>query len=432
MATVPDSARRIAIIGAGYSGMACAVELVRGGQQVVVLEAGRVLGGRARRVELHGLRIDNGQHLLIGAYRELLGLIDWLHRGQPAVYARRPLQLLIDGGARLELPDLPAPLDSLVGLLAAGGLRWRDKLAAALLMQRLKRNRFAIGPDQPLEQWLLDRHQPRALIRALWEPLCLAALNTPLAEASAQVFVNVLRDSLLGGRGAGDLILPAVDLAALFPEPAARWLQEQGSEVRTGQRVVQLEQTSSGWLADGESFDAVVLAVGPHHAAPLLRPHDAAAAATIEAMRYQSISTLWLQYDARVRLAQPMLGLGRGIAQWVFDRGQLSGEQGLLAVVISVDGPHLEQDRDELTRTIVQELQQACGVQGEPLWSQLIIERRATFACTAGLVRPTAHTSAAGLWLAGDYVAGDYPATLEGAVRSGRHVAARILGRSSS
>lgn len=423
--------RQVAIIGGGYAGMACAVQLASRGIGVTVYEAGRILGGRARRVETKGLKLDNGQHLLIGAYRELLRLMQTVQAGAAPLYQRRPLQLLIRGGAQLQLPALPAPFDSLFGLLRAGGLRWRDKWAAACLLQWLKSRHFHIGDDLPLQEWLEQRRQPRELIAALWQPLCLAALNTPVHLASAQVFAHVLRDSLLGGQGAADLILPSVDLAALFPEPAARWLGKHGGIVRLGQRVVSLQRQEQRWMVDGAPFDDVVIAVGPQHAAELLREHDGANAACIEALGYQSITTLWLRYAEHIRLPQPMMGLNQGLAQWVFDRGQMSGEAGLLAVVISTDGPHLNMERDSLSAMVASELQTAFGWSAAPLWTQTIIEKRATFACTAGLLRPAARTAAPGLWLAGDYVASDWPATLEGAVRSGLAAAAGILGEKS-
>lgn len=194
-------------------------------------------------------------------------------------------------------------------------------------------------------------------------------------------------------------------------------------------RVQRIERDGLVWRVDGEAYGQVVLAVGPQHAAELLRAHDARAAQMLDAFSYQSITTVWLRFEAHIRLPSAMLGFSRGLMQWVFDRSQMSGEPGLLAVVISADGPHLELGRDMLIARVVAELQSAFGWQDTPQWTQLIIEKRATFACTAGLRRPTALTAARGLWLAGDYVAGDYPATLEGAVRSGVAVAAGITGR---
>lgn len=418
---------RIAIIGGGYAGMACAVELTKAGIPVTVFEASRVLGGRARRVDIKGLALDNGQHLLIAAYRELLRLMGLVHGDISKVIKRRPLQLLIYGGAQLNLPALPAPLDGVIGLLRARGLSIRDKWASICLLQWLKSHRFDIDDDQPLAEWLQQRKQPQRLIKGLWEPLCLAALNTPLAEASAQVFANVLRDSLLGGTGAADLVLPLVDLSALFPDPAAAFVTARGGRIDLEQRISAIEHQNNGWQINGQDFDQVVLAVGPHHAASLLAPFDQASAQLIEQFSYQSITTVWLQYAPATTLSQPMLGLNTGLVQWVFDRGQMSGEAGLLAAVISVDGPHLDLSREALVEAVVQQMAVTLKCPTELLWSQVIIEKRATFACKAALERPSEQTAAKGLWLAGDYVASDYPATLEGAVRSGVKVAQRIL-----
>lgn len=418
---------RVAIIGGGYAGMACAVELTKAGIPVTVFEASRVLGGRARRVDIKDLALDNGQHLLIAAYRELLRLMALVHDDITKVIKRRPLQLLIHGGAQLNLPALPAPLDGVIGLLRARGLSLSDKWASICLLQWLKSHRFDLGGDQPLAEWLEQRQQPQRLIKGLWEPLCLAALNTPLTEASAQVFANVLRDSLLGGTGAADLVLPLVDLSALFPDPAAAFVTARGGRIDLEQRISAIGHQNNGWRINGQDFDQVVIAVGPHHAASLLAPFDSVSAQLIEQFDYQSITTVWLQYAPTTTLPHPMLGLNTGLVQWVFDRGQMSGEAGLLAAVISVDGPHLDLSREALVEAVVQQLAVTLKCPTELLWSQVIIEKRATFACKAGLKRPSEQTAVKGLWLAGDYVASDYPATLEGAVRSGVKVAQRIL-----
>lgn len=417
----------VAIIGGGYAGMACAVELAAKGVPVTVFEASRVLGGRARRVEFKGLNLDNGQHLLIAAYRELLRLMKLVHPDLHAIYQKRPLQLLIKGGAQLSLPALPAPWDGAIGFLCARGLRWRDKWAAVSLLNHLKKCRFKLSQDLPLDVWLQAQKQPEPLITGLWEPLCLAALNTPLNQASAQVFASVLRDSLLGGTGAADLVLPRVDLSALFPEPAAVFVKAAGGSVRLGERITAIEQGPQTWQVANESFDHIVLAVGPQHASSLLQPFDPTTAALIDQFNYQSITTVWLQYDHAAVLPAPMLGLNNGLVQWVFDRGRLTGDAGLIAAVISVDGRHLDMSREALTAAVLQELHDSFNLPATAVWSQIIIEKRATFACVAGIQRPQERTAAPGLWLAGDYVASDYPATLEGAVRSGVKVAHRIL-----
>jgi hypothetical protein len=186
------------------------------GVPVTLFESARQLGGRARRVDWDGLAIDNGQHLMIGAYRETLRLMTRL--GTASFTERRPLQLRMPG-FRLSLPPWPKPLHLGIGLLVARGLSARDKLAAARFMRHLQATHFALPNDMPVNE-LLAHQQPANLIDKLWAPLCLAALNTPLAMASARVFCNVLRDSLAGDRADSDLLFNRADLGRLLADAA--------------------------------------------------------------------------------------------------------------------------------------------------------------------------------------------------------------------
>ncbi|MBW7900193.1 MAG: FAD-dependent oxidoreductase [Rhodocyclaceae bacterium] len=423
---------RIAVVGAGWAGLACAAELAAAGRPVVVLEASRQPGGRARSVELDGRRLDNGQHLLVGAYTETLRLMRLVGADPACLLARLPLCIDYPGRFRLQLPDWPAPLHLAAGLLRAEGVGLREKLAAAAFMQELKRRRFRLESDATVAAWLDAHGQRGALRRFLWEPLCLAALNTPPAQASAQIFANVLRDSLGGPSGATDLLLQRADLGRVFPEQAARRIAELGGEVRTSHRVRDLQPQDDGWRVDGECFDHVVLAVAPQHLAPLLaaRPAHAALLRQVDGYAYEPIGTLYLSYPAEVRLPFPMLGLAGPVGQWVFDRGAQGGPAGLLACVFSGGGEWEGLDDDALAAALHAEIAAALA---DPLppphWRRSVRERRATFSCRPDLPRPTAATAERGLWLAGDHTCADYPATIEGAVRSGVAAARAILSQ---
>jgi uncharacterized protein with NAD-binding domain and iron-sulfur cluster len=122
-----------------------------------------------------------------------------------------------------------------------------------------------------------------------------------------------------------------------------------------------------------------------------------------------------------------MCGVADGTAQWLFDRGPTHGQHGLIAAVISAHGRHEELDHDELARRIHSEVARIVPKLSAPRWTRVIVEKRATFACTPNLIRPATRTALPGLLLAGDYVAGDYPATIEGAVRSGIAAAGALL-----
>ena len=427
------------MIGGGYAGMAAAVELAARGVPVTVFESAKQLGGRGRGVLYspqspeNKAQLDNGQHLLLGCYRETLRLIE-LVGGDPARdFLRLPLQLELCGHFSLRAPSLPAPLHLLAALLRAEGLSWAQRGQATRLMLALRRLDFRLAADCSVADLLARYGQDADLTLKLWEPLTLAALNTPLQQASAQVLLNVLRDSLHRRRADSDMLLPRLDLTALFPQRAADYVSEQGGAVRLACPVEALRPAAQGFelqtASGSETFAQVICATSPVAAAKLLRPLEALAAtlATIDALQYQPIYTVYLRYPAAVSLPQAMIGLYQRHSQWLFDQGKISGQPGLIASVISAAGQHQLLSHAELAQRVAAELGELFAIKPPPLWHKVIAEKRATFACDAGLLRPARQTALSGLWLAGDYTAGDYPATLEGAVRSGICCAKEIL-----
>ena len=424
---------KVAVIGAGYAGLAAAVELAARGVPVTVFEAARELGGRARRVDYRGMELDNGQHILLGAYRETLRLMRLTGADPAELLLRLPLQLVIPGRFSLQAAPLPAPLHLAFGLLTARGLTWGERLSAVRFMSALRRRNFRLGTDIGAGNMLTMHGQTGNLRRYLWEPLCIAALNTPLDAASAQVFLNVLRDSLAGSREDSDMLLPLADLTRLFPEHAAAFIERHGGKIIYSQTVLAVKAGATGFSLEmrtgSERFDRVICAVPPQRLAALTAdlPELAAARAQVARFGYQPIYSVFLQYPAAIRLPRPMIGLCGGVTQWVFDRGQINNEAGLLCAVISVEGPHQALDHDELAQRVDDELRATLPGLPQPLWHKVIAEKRATFACSPGLERPGQATPLPHFHLAGDYTVGDYPATLESAVRSGVKCAQLIL-----
>lgn len=412
-------ATTVAVVGAGYAGLACAVELADAGIAVEVFEASRTLGGRARALELDGRVLDNGAHILVGAYRETLRLMRKVGAADTAL-KRHPLHLEYPGHMKIAAPPLPAPLHLAWALLAARGLSLNEKFAAIRFMRCQEKRGFRLEADMTAADLFAAHRQPERVRRFLWEPLCLAALNTPVAIASAQIFLNVLRDSLAADRAASDLLLPATDFSNLFPEPAARFIEAHGGKLHRSARITSLDALSA--------FDHIVLAVAPYQLPKLLAPHPefAALIRQVENLAWQPIATCYLQYPTDVRLPFAMLGVTGGHAQWLFDRGLLCEQDGLIAAVISGDGPWQTLGHEALAAAIHGEIAALLPGLPAPLRTHVIEEKRATFACTPGLDRPNTATARPNLWLAGDYVAGDYPATLEGTVRSGIAAAHRI------
>ncbi|WP_027996882.1 hydroxysqualene dehydroxylase HpnE [Simplicispira psychrophila] len=425
---------KVAIIGAGWAGMAAATTVVQAGHYTSVFEAARTVGGRARTLvgqDASGapLLLDNGQHILIGAYTEALRLMRLVGVNPDIALLRLPLALRFADGSGLQWPKLAPPWDALLGIASARGWSWRERLALLRLALRWQRTRFACAPQTSVAD--LCAALPVRLRQEFIEPLCIAALNTPADEASAQVFLRVLKDSLFSGRGGSNLLLPRIDLGEAFPQAAARWLRAQGAIVRTGTRVQSVVAAAQGgWSVDGMVFDAVILATSSTEAARLVSHCAQSApyamtvplcdwAACAQALRFEAITTVYVQGVAPpsgALLPRPMVALRSNTerpAQFVFDRGQLGGPSGLLAFVVSTS----QGERATLEQQVLQQAQDELGL-SELHTVQTVVDKRATFACTAALERPGAQL-APGLWACGDYIAGPYPATLEGAVRSG-------------
>lgn len=424
----------VAVIGAGWAGMAAAVALAQKNTRVTVFEAARHLGGRARAVEIDGIELDNGQHILIGAYCETLRLMRAVGADPDKLLLRQPLAIEYPGKFSLRAPRLPARLHLGAALLTASGLSWSERMAAARFMTKMRDNGYRIAADLPVAELLAQHRQTGALARYLWEPMCVSALNTPPASASARIFLNVLRDGLDGARGSSDFLIPRADLGRLFPLPAAAYVSANGGSLLLGTPVRDLDKCADGFAinAGPQRYSHVVLAVGPHQADTLLDRFEQLATTRLKvaALEYQPIYTCYLQYPQQVSMPQPMTGFDGGCIQWIFDRGRLNGTAGLLAAVISARGAHQNSTQEELASAIHRELADFLPGLPAPVWSRVIAEKRATFSCRPNVVRPENRTAVDRLYLAGDYTASDYPATLESAVRSGVLAANLVLEKS--
>ncbi|HTN94506.1 MAG TPA: hydroxysqualene dehydroxylase HpnE [Gallionella sp.] len=426
-----------AVIGGGYAGMAAAVALADCGIPVTVFESALQLGGRARGVNCQDTHLDNGQHLLLGCYRQTLYLIEKVGGDIEQDFLRLPLQLDLHREFSLIAPHLPAPFHLLAALLTAHGLTLVERLNAVRFMLALRRMHFQLpssasgrgvgreGKDITVTELLAQHKQDKALAQRLWEPLCIAALNTPIHKASAQVFCNVLRDALNQSQEFSDMLLPRINFTALFPQRAADFIEQKGGKVLIACGVEALRPVEDGMeittASDVERFGCVICAAPPAVAAKLLRPiaELAETVKQIDKLEYQPIYTVYLQYPSHISLPHPMLGLHRRFSQWLFDKGRIAGQHGLLAAVISAEGIHQELPQDELARKVIAELREEFGIAEHPAWIKVIAEKRATFCCSPNLQRPSQLTALPRLLLAGDYTAGDYPSTLEGAVISG-------------
>jgi len=441
----PDSAatKPVLIVGGGWAGLASAVKLSKKGHAVTLLESARQPGGRARRVAFETgtdekITADNGQHLLIGAYHCILELLDDVGINVQQSLLRQSLNLTLhslhSNGLKLKTPKLPAPLHLLFALLTARGLSMPDRTAALRFGLALFRGKLFTETDMSVAKLLRQQKQTGRLVDAFWEPLCLAMLNTPLQEASATVFLRVLSDAFLRQRRDADLLFPRQDLGALFPEPAMHYIEQRGGHVHLGMRVSSLKIENGeicGVHVDDTFIPAqqLVLATSVHATLALIQGQDELAQlhSKLAQFHFQPVTTVYLRYPPEVQLSQPMQGLIDGCGEWLFDRRH-SNQPGMIAVVISSHGPHMDESKDKLGNRIATELARLFPRWPAPKAQFVIREKRATFSSCVNInqLRPENHTPVKGLWLAGDYTNNGYPATLEGAVRSGVQCAALI------
>ncbi len=423
--------RRIAIVGAGWAGLAAAIECIDLGHKVTLFEATRIAGGRARRLasdnEDGSLKLDNGQHILSGAYGETLRLMR--HVGvTDAAFLRMPLTLEFADGSGMRALNLPRPFDIAGGLLFARGWSLKDKWSLIRAGSRWKKQNFVCDERMTVAQ--LCAPLTKRMCNELIEPLCVAALNTPIATASAQVFLRVLKDALFAnsssGESSSDLLLPRVDLGELFPSAAITWLANRGATIRFGDRVERIEPDGESWNVSGEIFDAVFLATPATESARIVErsgidsPEWLAAA---KALEYEAITTVYGTSKKRLRF--PMLALRSTEsrpAQYVFDRQILIGTERMISFVVSASKGTNAEIESQVNAQAAEQLEMR-----DFEVVKTVTEKRATFACTAGMIRPS-QLIAPRVLACGDYVEGPYPATLEGALRSGVQ-AARALAR---
>jgi squalene-associated FAD-dependent desaturase len=361
---------------------------------------------------------------------------------------RVPLALhALDGRFRLHAPRLSAPWHAVVALATAHGLGLGDRFAAIVGMAKLRQRAWAVDTTHTVSDMLKSLGQTPRSMQFLWEPLCLAALNTPAAQASAVIFARVLRDSLDGTTENSDLLIPRTDLSALWADAAAK-----RCNVRYGVKVQKLHLIEGGVAvetvtAEGVDYvghDAVIVATPPGITRRLLAemPDSEYLLEQLAAFQYLPIATLTLRFAGPVRLPMPMMMLHENaarmhIGQWVFDRGALVGapaRNGELSIVVSAREQLQTASREELTAALIGQLTEQWGRQSTTplpavLAFELFVDKRATFAAVRGLGRPGVSSPWERIMFAGDWTDTGYPAVLEGAVRSGVRAAQKVVSR---
>jgi len=437
--------KRVSIIGGGWAGLAAAVELCNKNIPVTVYESARQLGGRARSINIDNTTLDNGQHLMIGAYQQMLSLFNTISVDEKKVFHRIPQQLeILDLITRqsvfsLELPKLPAPLHLLVGMLRCPSLNFIEKITTLFRFNKLLNSE--IKKDINVDQWLEYSALPEKYINYVLKPLCLAALTTHTSTASARVFQTVLQQTFNDSSKNTDLLIPKVCLGQLFPQAAKQYIEQHGGKILTEHKVDQITfsgDRATSILINNETIDIehIILATPAHiieklvSSSPLLKN----TCEQIDRLKYEPVTTIYFQYPQSVQLPAAMMGVVNASSEWLFDR-QYCNQPGLIAVVISANGAHMDLTNQALSELIASELQTLFPHWPKAISSKVIREKRACFRCTTNIDknRPGISTVIKNLTLCGDYVyfeknnAAGLPSTLEGSMRSGVKCAQKFI-----
>ena len=436
---LPPAARSptVVVVGGGLSGMAAAAALTAAGVNVTLLESRRELGGRAGSFTdpSSGEELDNCQHVLLGCCTNLLDLYDRLNvrrliQFEPTIRFRGP------NGKTYGLtrtPGVPAPSHLSLSFAAFGILTVREKIAyarAMLAMLRLGRKGREALADVPFGRWLDDHRQPESLVRKMYDPVLIGALNEDCRKCSAKYAIQVFQDAMLAHAKGYVVGIPTVPLSRLYDTHPC-------PDMRLGVRVDSLTfagRTVTGVrLADGDtlSADAVVLATN-HHAVQRWVPDELAAIDSrfhgLDQLQSVPILGVHLVFDRPV-LADSHAALIDGPLQWLFKK---DADGRAIAGVISAAREWVGRDKAESLAAFEAQVRAALTTDAKLVRGTIVVEKRATFAPLPGVdkLRPSQGPPPGGidgLFLAGDYTRTGWPATMEGAVRGGYLAADAVL-----
>jgi squalene-associated FAD-dependent desaturase len=401
---------KAAVVGGGLAGLAAALELADRGHSVTLYEARPTLGGAVQTLpEREGdpkPPPDNGQHIALGCFTEYLCFLDRI--GEGGSYRRLALELpvIAESGRTATIGRSPA------SFLRYGHMSFGDRLRVANALRRLPQTG---SNEQTFGALLRELGCPDDSIERFWDVFVRPALNLRTDEVSAEWGVFTVRTALLSERTASDVILPARPLGWMHGDAAGRALDAAGATVRTGERITSLDDLDA---------DAVVVATPASEAALLVGEPD-------PGLEHSPIVSVHLLFD-RPLLAHPLAALLDTDAHWVFDRGALTGQEPggerQYLTVVSSGVPELMEIRGrELVDRIAGQLVERLGP-AELVWSRVSREPEATLALRPGVTRPAPETERSNVVRAGAWTDTGWPATMEGAVRSGI-AAARALTR---
>ncbi len=437
-----EGMRRIVVVGGGLAGIAAAFDCARAGADVTLLESRGRLGGAAYSFTRDGVVADNGQHVFLRcctAYRQLLEQID--ATDLVTMQARLSIPVLAPGGkvAWLRRSNLPAPLHLARSLARYSFLGLRQRFSLARAMQALG----AVDPDDPVADgrsfgdWLSEHGQDDESVEAMWELIARPTLNLRAADASLAQAAYVFQEGLLHDAAAGDVGYARVPLGQIHDVAAQRALKRVGVEVRLRAGATAIVPDADGFRVEISgsptlAADAVILAVPHTRVARLLPAESGLDSARLAGLGTSPIVNLHVAYDRRV-LSLPFAAGVRTPVQWVFDRTESAGltRGQFLAISLSAADAELEMTVEELRDRYLRALAELLPAARDAVAETFFVTREhaATFRAVPGAraLRPGPQTAIPGLILAGAWTDTGWPATMEGAVRSGRAAAHAAL-----
>jgi squalene-associated FAD-dependent desaturase len=433
----------VAIAGGGLAGLAAGCALAEAGFRVTLFERRPYLGGRASSYQHPGTGeiIDNCQHVLLGCCTNLLDF--YLRAGvQDKIRWYEKLTFLEPGGrASVIAPSaLPAPLHTAPAFLRADCLSFRDKMAISRAMAALAPS---IPPDrgESFLDWLKRHGQTAQAIERFWKTILVSALNEDLDQVSVPCAAQVVRESFLKSAAAGLMGIPTVPLTDLYSQ-TGDYIRARGGEIqfRAGVESFRTETSKVTVTTSGQEqkFDYLVLAVSFDVLGRLLpdTPSAAPLAASLGHFSTSPITGIHLWFDRQISDLDHAVLLDRTI-QWMFHKSRLielreNGRGSYVELVVSCSRSLVEKSKAEIVEMAMKEAEEffpdAC--EAKLLKSTVIKEVHATYSPRPGIdqYRPKPETAWPRVFLAGDWTATGWPATMEGAVRSG-YLAAEALAR---
>lgn len=432
----------VVIIGAGWAGLSAAFHLAKHGIKSTILEASPQAGGRARGIRFGYDTVDNGQHLMIGAYHSTFEILKEIGINSEQLFYRCPLNIITSSDRHqfnLKITKKIYPFNMILSVFNIKCISLKDKLRLIRFFVKIKYNKFRINEDLSALKYLQKNNQSQKLIKYFWEPLIVAALTTNIEDASTKVFLRVLQDTFNKSATNSDLVFAKCDLSSLFVTPLLDKFKKYIS-VKYNSRVKSVSKVYDRFKISIQnkilSATNVIVATTAASASSILHNqfnHCKYTSKTIENLNkftFEKIITIYYKLEKSFNYDIPMHGIINCIGQWVFNRDLLE-QNNLISVVISTEKNLPIVDNITLAKQVFSELKQRFDNIPNYIDYKVIKEKRAAFKCVPNIdkIRPENKTGIDNLFLAGDYTNTGYPATLEGAVISGKNCALKIIGK---